>query len=134
MTRGGVDEGRCKPQDTDDDGADGHPNVEPANLLGVCAPLGLLPPGAPWSCMRGGYHFLTRRMSALLVSEVSTLRDYWRNTAVTPTKIQSSWRRIFVDCSYHIGPFLVGWSASVTLPHYGRVLRDSVRIAGHKLV
>ena len=30
MTRGGVDEGRCKPQDTDDDGADGHPNVEPA--------------------------------------------------------------------------------------------------------
>src|SRR6266852_8021300 len=58
MTRGGVDEGRCKPQDTDDDGADGHPNVEPANLLGVCAPLGLLPPGAPWSCMRGGYHFL----------------------------------------------------------------------------
>ena len=30
MTRGGVDEGRCEPQDTDDDGADGHPNVEPA--------------------------------------------------------------------------------------------------------
>jgi hypothetical protein len=28
--RGGVDEGRCKPQDTDDDGADGHPDVEPA--------------------------------------------------------------------------------------------------------
>jgi hypothetical protein len=24
-----VDEGRCKPQDTDDDGADGHPHVEP---------------------------------------------------------------------------------------------------------
>ena len=45
-------------------------------------------------------------MSALLVSEVSTRRDYWRNTAVTPTKIQSSWRRIFVDRSYHIGPFL----------------------------
>src|SRR5712675_1138363 len=43
MTRGGVDEGRCKPLDADDDGADGHPNVEPANLLGVCAPLGLLP-------------------------------------------------------------------------------------------
>ena len=42
MTRGGVDEGRCKPQDTDDDGADDHSNVEPANLLGVCAPLGLL--------------------------------------------------------------------------------------------
>src|SRR6266700_5350588 len=31
-------------------------------------------------------------MSALLVSEVSTRRDYWRNIAVTPTKIQSSWR------------------------------------------
>ena len=30
MTRGGVDEGRYKPQDTDDDAADGHPNVEPA--------------------------------------------------------------------------------------------------------
>jgi hypothetical protein len=27
-----------------------------------------------------------------------------------------------------------GWSASVTLPHYGRVLRDSVRIAGHDCV
>jgi hypothetical protein len=38
-------------------------------------------------------------MSALLVSEVSARRDYWRNTAVTPTKIQSSWRRIFVDRS-----------------------------------
>jgi len=25
MTRGGVDEGRCKPQDTGDDGADGQP-------------------------------------------------------------------------------------------------------------
>src|SRR5882762_4393544 len=50
-------------------------------------------------------------MSALLVSEVSTRRDYWRSTAVTPTKIQSSWRRILVDRSYHIGPFLVGWSA-----------------------
>src|SRR6266550_7718013 len=49
-------------------------------------------------------------MSALLVSEVSRRRDYWRNTAVTPTKIQSSWRRIFVDRSYHTGPFLVGWS------------------------
>jgi len=47
-------------------------------------------------------------MSALLVSEVLTRRDYWRNTAVTPTKIQSSRRRIFVDRSYHIGPFLVG--------------------------
>src|SRR5947207_10955936 len=58
MTRGGVDEGRCKPEDTHDDGADDHPNVEPANLLGVCAPLGLLPSGAPWSCLRGGYHFL----------------------------------------------------------------------------
>src|ERR1700740_2060349 len=46
-------------------------------------------------------------MSALLVSEVSTRRDYWRNTAVTPTKIQSSWRRIFVDRSYLIGPFLL---------------------------
>src|ERR1039457_6725456 len=54
-------------------------------------------------------------MSALLVSEVSTRRDYWRNTAVTPTEIQSSWRRIFVDRSYHIGPFLVGWSATFTL-------------------
>jgi hypothetical protein len=43
MTRGGVDEGRCKPQDADDDGADGHPNVEPAIYGGVCAPLGLLP-------------------------------------------------------------------------------------------
>jgi hypothetical protein len=30
--RGGVDEGRCKPQDTDADGADCHPNVEPAVL------------------------------------------------------------------------------------------------------
>jgi hypothetical protein len=37
-------------------------------------------------------------MSALLVSKVSTRRDYWRNTAVTPTKIQSSWRKLF---SYH---------------------------------
>jgi hypothetical protein len=54
-------------------------------------------------------------MSALLVSEVSTRRDYWRNTAVTPTEVQSSWRRIFVDRSYHIGPFLVGWSATLTL-------------------
>jgi hypothetical protein len=53
-------------------------------------------------------------MSALLDSEVSTRRDYWRNTAVTPTKIQSSWRRIFVDRSYHIGPFLVGWSATLS--------------------
>jgi len=60
MTRGGVDEGRCKPQDTDDDGADDHPNVEPANLLGAYAPLGLLPPEAPWSCMRGEYHFLPK--------------------------------------------------------------------------
>jgi hypothetical protein len=34
-------------------------------------------------------------MSALLVSKVSTRRDYWRNTAVTPTKIQSSWRKLF---------------------------------------
>src|ERR1700694_2276683 len=53
-------------------------------------------------------------MSALLVSEVATRRDYGRNTAVTPTKIQSSWRSIFVDRSYHIGPFLVGWSASLS--------------------
>jgi len=62
-------------------------------------------------------------MSALLVSEVSRRRDYWRNTAVTPTKIQSSWQRIFVDRSYHTGPFLVGWSATLTLPDYGRVAR-----------
>src|SRR4029077_16107309 len=57
-------------------------------------------------------------MSALLVSKVSTRRDYWRNTAVTPTKIQSSWRRIFVDRSYHVGPFLVGWSATRKLFSY----------------
>src|SRR5438132_9549756 len=62
-------------------------------------------------------------MSALLVSEVSTRRDYWRNTAVTPTKIQSSWRRIFVDRSYHIGPFLVGWSATLPQSDKGRVAR-----------
>ena len=44
MTRGGVDQGRCKPQDTDDDGAEVLPNVEPAIYwLGVYAPLGLLP-------------------------------------------------------------------------------------------
>jgi hypothetical protein len=42
MTRGSVDEGRCKPQDTDDDAADGHPNVEPAIYWEFCAPLGLL--------------------------------------------------------------------------------------------
>jgi hypothetical protein len=30
MTRGGVDEGRCKPRENEDDGADGYPNVKPA--------------------------------------------------------------------------------------------------------
>src|SRR2546427_2665087 len=64
-------------------------------------------------------------MSALLVSEVSRGGDYWRNTAVTPTKIQSSWRRIFVDRSYHTGPFLVGWSATLPLSDCGRVARQS---------
>jgi len=59
-------------------------------------------------------------MSALLVSEVSTRRDYWRNIAVTPTKIQSSWRCIFVDRSYHMGPFLVGWSANPNPFHPSR--------------
>lgn len=61
-------------------------------------------------------------MSALLVSEVSTQRDYWRNTAVTLTKIQSSWRRILVDRSYHIGPFLVGWSVQSGDNPLGRVV------------
>src|SRR6266853_7048596 len=64
-------------------------------------------------------------MSALLVSEVSRRRDYWRNTAVTPTKIQSSWRGIFVDRSYHTEPLLVGWSATLPLSDYGRVARHS---------
>jgi len=56
MTRGGVDEGRYKPQDTDDDGADGHPNVEPA--IWSLRTTRAVATGAPWSCMRGGYHFL----------------------------------------------------------------------------
>jgi len=52
MTRGFVDEGRCKPQDTDDDAADGHPNVEPAiywesvHHSGCCYWSALLDPGA----------------------------------------------------------------------------------------
>src|SRR5437867_608195 len=62
-------------------------------------------------------------MSALLVSEVSTRRDYWRNTAVTLTKVQSSWRRIFVDRSYQWGRF---WS--LPLPDYGTVARDPLRM------
>src|SRR6267378_3232388 len=72
-------------------------------------------------------------MSALLVSEVSTRRDYWRNTAVTLTKIQSSWRRIFVDRSYHMGPFLVGWSANKKLRIDNfRLARDPPRIGGKR--
>src|SRR2546425_11547759 len=70
-------------------------------------------------------------MSALLVSEVSRRRDYWRNTAVTPTKIQSSWRRIFVDRSYHTGPFLVGWSlALIGTPRASSPLQGKKYIRG----
>jgi len=47
---GGFDEGRCKPQGADDDAADEPPNVEPAIDWDAT--------GAPWFCMRGGYHHL----------------------------------------------------------------------------
>src|SRR2546429_4589944 len=64
-------------------------------------------------------------MSALLVREFSRGGDYGQNPAVTPTKIQSSWRGIFVDRSYHTGPLLVGWSATLPLSDYGRIARHS---------
>src|SRR5215831_9187186 len=44
-----------------------------------------------------------------------------RNTAVPPTKIQSSRRRIFVDRSYHIGPLLVGCSTNMKLSEAARL-------------
>ena len=53
--------------------------------------------GVPCSCMVGGHHFLSWVNYDLLVSKVSTRRDYLRNIAVTPTKIQSSRRPIFVS-------------------------------------
>src|SRR5215469_17668471 len=67
-------------------------------------------------------------MSALLVSKVSTRRDYWRNTAVTPAKIQSRGDASLL-IARTIGPFLVGWSATLPLSDSGRVARNSETIA-----
>jgi hypothetical protein len=59
-------------------------------------------------------------MSALLVSEVSTRRDYWRNIAVTPTEIQSSWLYIFVRSRWRGGRYRVfeDWHLLlISVPH-----------------
>src|SRR5215831_18956219 len=70
-------------------------------------------------------------MSVLPVSEVSTRREYWRNTVVTPTKIQSSWRRIFVDRSYHIGRAVSGRMVGKPEVMFRLSSLDNFRFARH---
>src|SRR5260370_21622772 len=94
MTRWGVDEGRCKPQDTHDDGADGHPNVEPAIYEESARHSGC----CHWSALvlhARRIPLLPRGMSALLVSEVSIRRGYLRNNPLIPTKSHLSFASIF---------------------------------------
>src|SRR5260370_41778277 len=109
MTRWGVDEGRCKPQDTHDDGADGHPNVEPAIYEESARHSGC----CHWSALvlhARRIPLLPRGMSALLVSEVSIRRGYLRKIGLSPTKTNLRFEAyFFIARSIRWRFFLTGW-------------------------